>query len=282
MLRTRLSILFLLFSLVFLQGGALYAAPAHFNKVMIVVFENTSYASALALPFFGTLAKQGVLLSDFHGVSHPSQPNYVAMIAGDTLGVTSDTQVDLDGKSIADLLESKGKSWKVYADDYPGKCFLDPVKRPYVRKHLPFLSFTNIQKDPKRCEHVVNSGSLKTDLAAGSLPDYSFYVPNLNNDGHDTGPLVADKWAGETFAPLLKDRRFMNGMLVVFTFDEDDGVTLANHIYSVLVGDSVKAGSVSADRYDHYSVLRTIEDVWELGTLDKNDLKATPITGVWK
>ena len=259
-----------------------FAASPQFKKVMIVVFENTSYANALTLPYFGALAKQGALLSNFHGVTHPSQPNYVAMIAGDTLGVTSDTQVDIDGKSIADLLEAKGKSWKVYADDYPGKCFLDPMKRPYVRKHLPFVSFTNIQKDPKRCERIVNSATLKADIAADSLPDYSYYVPNLNNDGHDTGPAVADKWAGDTFGPLLKDSRFMRGMLVVFTFDEDDGVTLENHIYSVLAGDSVKPGSVSAKRYDHYSVLRTIEDAWDLGTLEKNDLKATAITDVWK
>ena len=278
MLRTRLLVLIL----VLLMGPNLSAAMPSFRKVMIVVFENTSYSRALGLPFFSTLAKQGALLKNSHGVTHPSQPNYVAMIAGDTLGVTSDTLIDLDGRTIADLLEQNGKSWKAYADAYPGACYLDYAKRPYVRKHLPFLSFKNIQSTPGRCGKIVNSDALKADIQAGTLPDYSFFVPDLNHDGHDTSAKIADQWAGETLGPLLKDRRFMDGLLLVVSFVEDDGVTTENHIYTVLVGDSVQAGSVSDTRYDHYSVLRTIEDAWKLGTLQKNDLKALPIMGVWK
>ena len=278
MLKPRLALM----GLIVLLSPCLNAATPHFRKVMIVVFENTSYSRAMSLPFFSDLAKHGALLTNSHGVTHPSQPNYVAMIAGDTLGVTSDSVVDLEGQSIVDLLEQKGKSWKVYADAYPGSCFLEYAKKPYVRKHLPFLSFKNIQTDPGRCAKTVNSSALKTDIEAGTLPDYSFYVPDLNHDGHDTGAKVADQWAGETLGPLLKDRRFMEGMLLVVTFDEDDGVTTENHIFTALVGDDVKEGSVSDLRYDHYSVLRTIEDAWKLGSLQKNDLRATAIKGVWK
>ncbi len=260
------------------------AAPAFrpgFRKVMIVIFENTDFEKALARPFFKSFAARGALLTDYHGVAHPSQPNYVALIAGDTLGVIDDAHYDLDGRQLGDLLTAKGRSWGVYAENLRGVCARADRQGLYRRKHEPFISFMSVQKDAKACARIKPAAALDADIKAGRVPDFSLYIPNMNDDGHDTGAAYADKWFARRFGPLLKDPRFMKGMLVVATFDEDDKREV-NHIYTALVGAGVKPGSVSGARYDHYSLLRTVEDAFDLGTLGRNDAKAARIEGVWR
>lgn len=254
------------------------AAPP-FRKVFIVVLENTAYDAALAQPFLRDLAAGGALLTNFFAEAHPSFPNYVALTAGSTYGVTS--LVTLDVPHVGDLLESAGRTWKAYAEGYPGDCFLGASAGAYVRRHVPFLSFANVQTNPARCARVVDAAVLAEDIEGGTLPDYSLYIPDLNNDGHDTGVAFADQWLARTFGPRLLDPRFTDGMLFVVTFDESPASSL-NHIYTALYGPGVVAGSTSAARLDHLSLLRTIEDTLGLGTLGQQDAAATAITGVWR
>lgn len=262
--------------------GQVRAGPPSEN-VMVVVLENTDYAQALEQPFLARLAREGGLLSNFHAVAHPSQPNYVALTAGTLNGVDSNDPVTLAIRHIGDLLEAKGMSWKAYVEDYPGDCFLKKSSGDYARKHVPFLSFRNIQSDLQRChDRVVNSSELAGDIASDRLPRYSLYIPNMKNDGHDTDVAKADRWLSHTFGPLLRDPRFTRGLLLVVTFDEASKQDSNNHIYTSLWGAGVRPGSHSDAHYDHYSLLRTIEDRLGLGTLGKNDATATPITGVWK
>ena len=252
-----------------------------FDKVMIVVLENTDYQDAVRQPFLRRLARDGVLLSNYHAITHPSQPNYLALAAGTPSGVTSNDRVTLSVRHIGDLLEAKGLSWKAYAEDYPGDCFLGKEAGDYARKHLPFLSFQNIQADRQRCrDRIVNAAELPRDIASGRVPHYALYVPNAKNDGHDTDVAYADRWLARTFGPLLQDPRFTRGLLLVVTFDESDNDP-ANHVYTSLWGAGVRAGVTSDARYDHYSLLRTIEDAFGLGTLGKNDSTATAISAVW-
>jgi Phosphoesterase family len=253
-----------------------------FHKVMIVILENANYTDALAQPFLSALAKSGALLSEFHAEGRPSLPNYLALTAGTTAGVTSNGPVSLDLRHIGDLLEAKGKTWKVYAEAYPGRCFLGDRAGNYVRKHLPFLSFKNIQKNPSRCANIVEASALTSDAASGNLPDYSLYIPDQKNDGHDTGPAFADRWLATAFGPLLKNSAFMKGLLFVVTFDEADNSDPTNRVFTALIGDSVLSGSVSKTAYNHYSLLRTIEDEFRLGTLGQNDASAFSIVGVWR
>ena len=252
------------------------------DRVMIVVLENADFAEATRQPFLSRLAREGALLSNFHALAHPSQPNYVALTAGTLRGVDSNDPVTLAVRHIGDLVEANGLSWKAYAEDYPGDCYLKKESGDYARKHLPFLSFQNIQNDPQRCrERVVNAAELARDVVNGRLPNYSLYVPNQKNDGHDTNVAYADRWLAHTFGPLLRDQRFTNNLLLVVTFDEADKDG-TNHIYTSLWGQSVRPGSASDAHYDHYSLLRTVEDMLGLGRLGKNDVTAGPIVGVWR
>ncbi len=249
---------------------------------MIVVFENANYRDVLEQPAFDNFARDGALLARFHAETHPSQGNYIAMVAGSTYGVSSDQLVDLDARHIGDLLEAKHRTWKIYLEAYPGGCFLDKASDGYVRKHNPFASFRNIQLNARRCsEHLVNASMLNDDVHVGTLPDFSLYIPDLDNDGHDTGVAYAARWFSRFFGPLRSDPRFMNGLLLIVTFDESKFFG-GNHVFTALYGDGIAPGSSTDARYDHYSILRTVEEVLGIGTLGKFDAMARPITGVWK
>ncbi len=268
------------------MGVAANADPAA-PKIMTVVLENTNYAAALRQPFLASLAKRGALLTHFTAIAHPSQPNYIALVAGSTYGVDSDANVTLDKPHVGDLVEAKGLQWKAYAEAYPGNCFLGAHARTYVRKHVPFLSFKNVQDNPERCARVVNASQLTSDVGDGKLPDYSLYIPDRNNDGHDTGVAYADRWLADTFGPRLQDQRFTHDLLFIVTFDEGKGDFFGNlfggnRVATIILGDSVRPGTVLAGDYNHYSLLRLAEDRLELGNLGQGDARAAAITGLGK
>jgi hypothetical protein len=257
------------------------------SKIILVVLENTSYDEALRQPFFSKLATNGALLTNYYAVSHPSQPNYVAMIAGSTMGTSNDSNVDLRGSHLGDLLEAHQKSWHAYAEQFPGNCFSGSKKNGYVRKHLPFMSFTNVQNDARRCSNITNAAHFSDDFKKNRLADFSMYIPDLNNDGHDTGAEYADQAMSALFGPLIFGKAATDGQLdmpsdylLIVTFDEDDFFG-GNHIYTVVVGAQVGAGKKLTARYNHYSLLKTIEDVFGLGNIGREDAKASTILGLF-
>ncbi|MFO1184574.1 MAG: alkaline phosphatase family protein [Bauldia sp.] len=271
----------ILLALTALVSGAAAGPPiGAFKKVFVVVLENTDYELAIRQDFLGRLARRGGLLANFHDVGHPSQPNYIAMIAGDRLGVTGDDNVTLNAPHLADRLEARGLDWKVYAEGFPGKCFLGARSGRYVRKHVPFLSFASVQHDPKRCARIVSADTLDADIRANALPAFSLYVPDLRNDGHDTGVQYADRWLAGRFGPLLQRTDFMKDILLVVTFDEASAAN--DHIATILLGDSIRPGSRSDTRYDHYALLKLIVDGLQLRSVGPHDAVAPTIDGVWR
>lgn len=291
---TLLSLAYATTSCVFPATGTVFRCPANyyeipedaipsFKRVFMVVLENTDANAALKQPFFSKLVGMGASLEKFHATARPSQPNYIAMIAGSNLGVDSNgDDYSLEEEHIGDLLERKGKTWKAYAESYPGDCYLKGAAGGvYARKHVPFLSFKNVQEDPERCARVVPASQLENDVESGELPDFSMYIPNNINNGHDSSVEHADRWLKRTFEPLIENPVFMDGTLLIITFDEAHKDTESNQIYTVLIGDQVKPGSKSGECYDHYGLLRTIEDALGLGSLEREDSVSNPIQGVW-
>jgi acid phosphatase len=291
--------------------------PKHFDHVLIVVLENQNYQSAIRNDLLKSLAQNGAIFSNFGNLYHYSYPNYLAMIAGSDFGthkplLFSDNQRtfndDIEHRTIADLL-----NWKNYAEDYPasptaGKPFLGDRKGRYARKHVPFLSFRSVQN--KSFHNVVavdthaqdnafvtDIGSFVADPQTHPLPEYMFYSPNLDDDGHDPtsnpqeGLKKASDWlrvflttwlhfSDTTWVP--KDEP-MKRTLVIVTFDESEGNNKPERIYTVFLGAMVKPQEITA-AYDHYSVLRTIEDNFGLDPIHKEsgDGTAKVITGIWK
>lgn len=253
-----------------------------FNHIIMIVLENASYDEAMSNPYLRSLAQQGALFSNFTAVSHPSYPNYLAMVGGSTFNRTSDSQTTLHAASIADLLEARGLTWKGYAEDYPGNCFLGDRSGRYARKHVPFLSFASIQSNPSRCAQVVGADQFQTDWKNRQLPNFAFFTPNLDDDGHDTDLATASKWLENFLTPLLSDGPGMQSTLIEITFDESDSHFDNNQILTLFMGPMVQPGANISTHYNHYDVLRTIEDDFSLGSFQKNDRSAQDIEGPWE
>ncbi len=243
------------------------------QHVFLVILENQDAGRILTRPFGGRLAASGAVLANDHCIAHPSQPNYIALVAGSTWGVDSDTTADLDVPHIGDLLEAAGRSWRVYAERYPGNCSTIHATNDllYVRRHVPFLGFKNVVSNHQRCvSHVVNATQLDADIATGQLPNFAMYIPDQDHNGHNTGIDAADAWLESRFGPLLHDARFTSGTLFVLTFDESNDVS-TTAITTIFAGAGVKPDTVSTRRYDHYDLLRTIEELFHTGTLHQMD-----------
>jgi hypothetical protein len=250
--------------------------------------------------FLAKLATKGTSFTNFKNLYHPSYPNYLAMIAGSYFGTRSDHQIsfpnDPEHRTIGDLLD-----WKNYAENYPSgvQPYLDASKGKYARKHVPFLSFEKIQKesygnvvsvdtkDPHNA-FVTAVEMFRKDPKKFPLPRYMFYTPNLDDDGHDPfynsgkGLQKGSRWL-ETFLQTWFpwDQKEMKGTLLIVTYDESEGDDKNDRIYTVFLGDMVKNQTVNKE-YNHYSVLRTIEDNFSLPQLNSGDSNAAPITEAWK
>lgn len=261
-----------------------------FERIFIIMLENQLESMVRNDDRMLALEAKGLRLADYHGVTHPSQPNYIASIAGLPL-VTDDNHHDLPGRTLVDLLEEKGISWKGYMENLPAdKCADRSDDGRYMRKHNPFISFDTIRNDPARLSRIVNAEVLAEDVRTGQVPQYAWYTPNMENDGHSPpgvpflcfGEAVEflAKWVTGFLEPLLANPSFMKGTLVVVTFDESIPYS-DNHVYTTLLGEMVDPGTTEGGRFDHYSLLRTVEENFDLGTLQRNDLVAPWFEFLW-
>lgn len=257
------------------------ASSPRFTRVIYIVLENEDSQDVMKNNEFKNWSLQGANFTNFFAETHPSQPNYIAMIAGDTLGVKSNDNVNLNEKHLGDLLEEKGMDWRVYAEDYPDRCFLGATSGSYARKHVPFLSFKNVQKDSKRCARVTNFKSLLNDWKKNNLAAFNMVIPNNKNNGHDTNIAYSAQWLKKTFNLIFKNPQMMKDTLVVLTYDEGS-YTLKNQIYTVFLGSNIIPGSTNNDKHTHYSLIRLIEEEWSLNSLGKGDSAASSILHIWR
>ncbi len=286
-----------------------------FDHVVIVMFENQYRGYVLENRYFRRLASQGIELANSFGVMHPSQTNYIVSLAGELCNVSDDDAPPqlLPQRTIVDLIEEHGLEWKAYMDGYtPGlshwtSALVPSDQYPYVIKHDPFSSFENIVRNQQRWSKITSQHQFFTDVAAGQLPNYAWFTPDMWDDGHYTrgsqtspherAPALVDQaaaWLEWLFgalafpgpASLLPART-----LVVVTFDEADfeadwdaGKKYTydgpNQVYTVLLGDGIGPG-VEQEGYNHYSVLKTVETNFALGSLGKNDEDANWLRFLW-
>ena len=241
--------------------------------------ENHSLEDVLgspSAPYLNSLAASGGLATDYSGVSHPSLPNYLAMIGGSTFGIGSDcTRCFVSAPSVADSLEAAGKTWKAYQEGIPRPCFVGSSGR-YAQKHDPFIYFDGIRNDPARCGRIVPYDQLASDFGGAGAPNLAFITPDLCSDAHDCSLATGDAWLAGQVPAILSSPAFTGSRsLLVVTFDEGEGGS--DRVLTVFAGAGVKTGYRSSTRYDHYSLLRTVEDNWGLAPLAAGDGAATPM-----
>lgn len=253
------------------------APPAKVSFVTIVLMENRNYESIVGssdMPYVDrTLIPQGALLTNSHAVTHPSEPNYLALFSGSTQGVTSDAcPLSFSSANLGSELIASGKSFVGWAESMPHDGY-DGCRANglYARKHDPWVNFTNVPATGNR---------LYTGLPVASMPTVSFLVPNLCNDMHDCSARQGDDWLAKNLPPLLAWNAKHDGLLIV-TWDEAEPDIGNNRIPTILVGPMVRPGAKSGQYVDHYGVLRTIESFFGLACIDK-DCQAAPIAGIWQ
>lgn len=272
-------------------------AVPKFSHVIVIFFENREYGDVIGnskFKNFNGYARSHTLLTRYFGVTHPSLPNYLALLGGDTFGIRTDC-VDcfINARSLPDLLESSGRTWKSYHEGLPEAGFTGPFQGNYAMKHNPFVYFDAIRNDPDRLKRgVVPLSELEADLAAGTLPDFAFISPDMCHSGHDCDSAISDAWLARIAGLVLASPAFDASSLLVLTFDEGTSnqgccgsKRLANggKIATVLISPLVRSGFKDPTPYSHYSLLKTIAWSWGLEELGKAaDPAVSPIALPWK
>ena len=268
----------------------------NFEHIAIIMFENKEFGSVIGnplMPNYNKLASEYTLLTQYYAVIHPSLPNYIALMGGDTFGITSNCKdCFIDAPSLPDLIEATGRTWKTYQEDMPEPCFVGDTLT-YVQKHNPFIYFDPIRLDVARCERsVVPLTALQADIEADALPNFLFIKPNICNDSHDCDLDVSDAWLTNllgTLVPALDATG--DSYLLVMLFEEGQGnhsccglpEEAVGRVPVVLYSPLVKNGFEDSTPYTHYSLLKTISEAWGLPYLGRAaDINNSLIVLPWK
>ncbi|HET9052068.1 MAG TPA: alkaline phosphatase family protein [Candidatus Dormibacteraeota bacterium] len=255
-------------------------APPH---IMVVVLENREYGTALAeAPRLRALAATHGLATEAYAMSHPSEPNYLALITGSTQGVTDDGDHLVDAPSLAGQLTRAGVGWRAYMGGMPTPCDRAPAVDGYAKKHDPFLLVREVASDERECASVVPQTTLARDLSSGTAPAFLWVSPDLCADGHDCATAEADAATATLVGEVTASGWYARGAAIVVLWDE--GVTTAGccegaaggHVAVIVVSAALRPGTTLATRLDDAGVLRGIEEVYGLPPLGK---AACPCSG---
>jgi acid phosphatase len=260
--------------------------------VFTIVMENhdrTQILGNAAAPFINQLAQSGAVAAGYHdSFVHPSEPNYIWMIAGENFGILNDADPQ-PGSSIAsqshlaDQIEMAGLTWKSYQESMGTPCGLKSHGH-YAVKHNPFAYFTDINGSDgsafhpgARCtDHIVDYGQLDTDLASGAVPNYVFITPNLMNDMHDGSISQGDSWLAGEVPKILASSAYQNGGALFLLWDE--GSSRGDDPPFIVASPLARAGFVSQVEYDTSAFLKTTQAMLGVETLPcGTDPAAVPV-----
>lgn len=302
----------------------------HYDHILVIVEENKGSSTIVGgadAPQITKLAKTYGSATQMFAETHPSEPNYVAMLGGDTFGIKDDdpwycvpgsTRTGchasepgyvahlVDGPNLATQLRAKGLAWRAYLEDIPANGSLAIVSPAtdtapaalYAAKHTGFTNFATVHSDSNLSDELVGFDRLHADLKAGTVPAFALVVPNQCNEMHGIGadkapadcgksgegPLIArgDAYAAKLIAEIQATPVWTTGnTAIILTWDEDGGkdrvsgsvqsccVTDAHnpgggHIPTIVITNHGPRGMTDPTQYNHYSMLRTIEDALAL------------------
>lgn len=244
------------------------------DHVVIVIEENHAYGQIIGnadAPYINALAGRGTLFTRSYGVAHPSQPNYLALFSGSTHGYHSDVcPIFVSGDNLAGLLAEKGLTFATYSESQPARGDLSCAAGPYRRKHNPAANWSGLQ------DMLLPFRDFPREF--DRLPTVSLVVPDQRHDMHDGSIADGDAWLKANIDAYAQWAAAHNSLLIV-TWDEDDSAH-DNRIATIFQGAMVRRGS-SAQRINHYAVLRTLEDMYGLRRINES-ADAKPVSGVWR
>ncbi|OBH62400.1 acid phosphatase [Mycobacterium intracellulare] len=254
-------------------AAAAIPQPAH---IVIVVEENRSENGIIgnkSAPFITSLAANGANMTQSYAETHPSEPNYLALFAGNTFGVTKDLCPINAGAApnLGSELLAAGRTFVGFAEGLPTVGSPVCTAGKYARKHVPWANFTNVPAANSMPFSAFPMGNY------ASLPTVSFVIPNNDNNMHDGSIAQADAWLNRQLSGYA-NWAVANNSLLILTFDEDDNGS-HNQIPTVFYGAHVRPGNYS-EQINHYNVLSTIEQMYGLPKTGYA-ASAAPITDIW-
>jgi hypothetical protein len=271
--------------------GTMPVSSVHYTHVIWVWMENHSYSTiigAKTAPYINSLAKECGLATNYHNVSHPSLPNYVSATSG--LGLsgisqfTSDCDPSATCSTAAPSIFGQGETWKAYEESMPSNC-APADSGEYAVRHNPPPYFTTLTG----CSTFdVPYPQLATDLSSGKLPAFSFVTPNLIDDMHDGTIADGNAWLSSNLPVIFNSSEYKSGTTAVFvTWDEGEGgrsndcatntTDIGCQVATLVISPSTVPGTTSSVLFNHYSLLRTAEDLLglpELGLAASNQSMA--------
>jgi phosphatidylinositol-3-phosphatase len=250
------------------------ASVPRFDHIVLVMFENRAFSQidgSASAPYLNSLAGQGAKLSKSFAITHPSQPNYIALFSGSTQGVTNDDcPKSFTGANLGAQLTGAGLSFAGYSETMPTAGFTGCTSGNYARKHNSWVDFSSTPASAN-----LTFAAFPTDFTR--LPTVAFVSPDLCSDMHDCSIGTGDTWQRDHLNAYAQWAKAHNSLLIV-TFDEDNRAAM-NQIYTLFVGAHVTPGTYP-EQINHYSVLRTIEASYGLAGIN-NAASSAPITDVF-
>ena len=269
-----------------------------YKHIIVVIEENHDYNALIGSknsPYITWLSQNGALFTDSHGVTHPSQPNYLALFSGDVQGVVDDkclmSETPYTTPNLAAVLIANGYTFKGYAETMPSIGYLPCYYKTstitgqslYGRKHAPWVNWIGNKKNNIPASLSVPMTDFPKDY--NKLPTVAFVIPNMDNDMHNIGApgddaaiQRGDKWLKQNISKYAEWAKKHDSLLII-TYDEDDSRTDVNQIPTVFYGAHVKTGKYS-EHITHYNVLHTLEAMYKLPADDKQS--AGVIVDIWK
>jgi hypothetical protein len=233
------------------------AATTRISKLLVVVEENHGLAAMLAgMPNIASLSRRFGYASHYRAITHPSEPNYLAIGWGSTMGDKSDhsTALNIHGQTVYGRAIAAGRRSKIYAESMTSNCQLSS-SGGYAVKHNPW-PFAVDERAQCRSGNVP-LGALAADVTAGTLPNIGMLVPNLCHDAHDCSLATADGWLKPWLAKIMAGPDYTSGRLaVVVTADEDNGTTANTVLTTVITRQLDNKHKVVTTGLNHYSLSR--------------------------
>jgi len=265
-------------------ANAVLPVPDH---VVICVMENHGYSQIIgssAAPFINSLASSNASFGASYALTHPSQPNYLMLFSGSNQGVTTDNLPTGTPWSTANLggsLINAGLTFTAYSQSLPAVGSTVTTFGQYARKHAPWVDWqgTGTNEIPA----VSNQPFTAFPSNYSTLPTVSFVIPDMDHDMHngtDPGTITTgDTWLQTYLSGYITWANTHNSLFIL-TFDEDENSASTNQIVTVFSGQMVQPGYYSTITYNHYNILKTIEEMYGLPYAGAS-VAAQTITECW-
>lgn len=254
------AVLFCFFSAISI---AVAGVPAS-RHVVVVVEENHGYTDIIGnhdMPYINSLANEYGLATQYYANTHPSIGNYFMMTVGEIITNNDGYNGTVTADNLVRHLLNAGKTWKSYAEGLPHVGYTGGDTGLYIRHHNPFTYLSDVRDSQVQKDDLVPFTHFASDLNNNNLPDISFVIPNRDHDAHDGTLQQADTWLRNNIAPLLSNRDFQEGGILIIVFDEAES---SDHRHgggrtaTIVVGPHVIRGRRSSVFHQHQSLLRTL------------------------